>query len=115
MNLTLCFKVFPSKVLKKTISISGKVYKGARGLKMQQRSCRVIDDLEDELQHQMSEVSTEHLNGDNVDLVNPEISPINTQESFPDLKKRIKLPKSPLQWSTANDFFKSSNHTARFK
>ena len=34
------------------------------------------------------------------------ISPINTQESFPDLKKGIKLPKSPLQWSTANDFFK---------
>ena len=73
---------------------------------MPQRSCRVIDDLEDELQQQMSEVLTEHQNEDNVDTVTPEISPINTQENFPDLKKGIKLPKSPLQWSTANDFFK---------
>ncbi|CAB4010466.1 Hypothetical predicted protein [Paramuricea clavata] len=54
----------------------------------------------------MSEVLTEHQNEDNVDSVNPEISHINTQENFPDLKKGIKLPKSPLQWSTANDFFK---------
>ena len=53
--------------------------------------------LEDELQQQMSEVLTEHQNEDNVDTVNPEISPINTQENFPDLKKGIKLPKSPLQ------------------
>jgi hypothetical protein len=37
----------------------GKVCKGARGLKMHQRSCRVIDDLEDELQQQMSEVLTD--------------------------------------------------------
>jgi hypothetical protein len=63
-----------------------------------------IDDLEDELQQQMSEVLTEHQNEDNVDQVNPEISTINTQENFPDLKKGIKLPKSPIQWSTANDF-----------
>ena len=48
---------------------------------MHQRSCRVIDDLADELQHQMSEVLTEHQNEDNVDLVNPEISPIDTQET----------------------------------
>jgi hypothetical protein len=28
-----------------------------------------------------------------------------SQESYPDLKKGIKLPKSPTQWSNANDFF----------
>ena len=87
----------PVKSYKAVKCCCGKVCKGARG---------VIDDLEDELQQQMSEVLTEHQNEDNVDSVNPEISPTNTQENFPDLKKGIKLPKSPLQWSTANDFFK---------
>ena len=33
----------------------GKVCKGARGLKMHQRSCRVIEDLQDELQQQMTD------------------------------------------------------------
>ena len=32
----------------------GKVCKGARGLDMHQRSCRVIEDLQDELQQQMT-------------------------------------------------------------
>jgi hypothetical protein len=41
----------------------------------------------------MSDVLTEHQNEDNVDPVNPEISPINTQDNFPDLKQGIKLPK----------------------
>ena len=26
-------------------------------------------------------------------------------KNYPDLKKGIKLPKSPIQWSNANDFF----------
>jgi hypothetical protein len=73
---------------------------------MHQRSCRVIDDLEDELQQQMTEALNEHHNEDNVDPVNPELSSVNSQENFPGIKKGIKLPKSPLQWSTANDFFK---------
>ena len=81
-------KCLPVKSYKAVKCCCGKVCKGARGLKMHQRSCRVIDDLEDELQQQMSEVLTEHQNEDNVDTVNPEISPINTQENFPDLKKR---------------------------
>lgn len=38
-----------------------KICKGPRGLKMQQRSCRVIDDLEDELSNeQMIETISEH-------------------------------------------------------
>jgi hypothetical protein len=72
---------------------------------MHQRSCRVIDDLEDELQQEMTEALYDDNHEDNTDPVNPEISPLNTQENFPDLKRGIKLPKSPLQWSTANDFF----------
>ena len=96
----------PVKSCKAVKCCCGKVCKGARGLKMHQRSCRVIDDLEDELQQQMTEALNEHQNEDNVDPVNPELSSVNSQENLPGIKKGIKLPKSPLQWSTANDFFK---------
>ena len=96
----------PAKSCKAVKCCCGKVCKGARGLKMHQRSCRIIDDLEDELQQQMTEALNDDNHEDNTDPVNPEISPLNTQENFPDLKRGIKLPKSPLQWSTANDFFK---------
>ena len=99
-------KCLPVKSCKAVKCCCGKVCKGARGLKMHQRSCRVIDDLEDELQQQMTEALNEHHNEDNVDPVNPELSSVNTQENFPGIKTGIKLPKSPLQWSTANDFFK---------
>ena len=54
----------------------------------------------------MAEVLTEHQNEDNEEQVNPDISASSMQENFPHLKKGIKLPKTPLQWSTANDFFK---------
>ena len=103
MPTQMCLPVKSCKAVK---CCCGKVCKGARGLKMHQRSCRVIDDLEDELQQQMSEALNDDNHEDNTDPVNPEISPLNTQENFPDLKRGIKLPKSPLQWSTANDFFK---------
>jgi hypothetical protein len=33
----------------------GKVCKGARGLKMHQRCCRVVDGMDDELQQQMTD------------------------------------------------------------
>ena len=76
------------------------------------------DDLEDELQQQMREALNNDSQEDNMDPVNPDISTLNIQENFPDLKRGIKLPKSPLQWSTANDFFKanffkSPNNTGR--
>ena len=103
MPIQECLLVKSCKAVK---CCCGKVCKGARGLKMHQRSCRVIDDLEDELQQQMTEALNEHHNEDNVDPVNPELSSVNSQENFPGIKKGIKLPKSPLQWSTANDFFK---------
>jgi hypothetical protein len=73
---------------------------------MHQQSCRVIDNLENELQQQMTEALNDDNHEDNTDPVNPEISPSNTEENFLDLKRGIKLPKSPLQWSAANNFFK---------
>ena len=64
---------------------------------MHQRSCRVIEGLEDELQQQMTVVLTEHQNEDNEEQVNPDISASNMQENFSHLKKGIKLLKLPLQ------------------
>ena len=103
MPTQLCLPIASFKAVK---CCCGKVCKGARGLKMHQCSCRVIDDLEDELQEQMTEALNSHQNEDDADPVNHEIPPLNTQENFPELKRGIKLSKSPLQWSTANDFFK---------
>lgn len=97
----------PVKSYKAVKCCCGKVCKGARGLKMHQRSCKVIDDLEDELQQQMTDALNEHqTDEDNVEQTGPEIPSLIRQENFPVLKKGIKLPKSPLQWSTANEFFK---------
>jgi hypothetical protein len=81
------------------------VCKGARGLKMHQRSCKVIDDMEEELQQQMTDALNEQICDDNAQSAEDAVPSLNAQEIFPDLKKGIKLPKSPLQWSTANDFF----------
>ena len=97
----------PVKSCKAIKCCCGKVCKGPRGLKMHQRSCRIIDDLEDELQQQMTEIlSDDQENEDNIDQLDHKNSSINIQENVPDLREGIKLPKSPLQWSSANDFFK---------
>ena len=83
----------------------GKVCKGARGLKMhQQRSCRVIDGMEEELQQQMTDTLNDQVYEDSVQSVENVVPRLNSEESYPDLKKGIKLPKSPLQWSIAYDF-----------
>ena len=84
----------------------GKVCKGARGLKMHQRSCRVIEDLQDELQQQMTDSLNQQENDSDTNLENLETSTVDHKNNFPSLKKGIKLPKSPLQWSAANEFFK---------
>ena len=69
---------------------------------MHQRCCRVIDDLEQEIQEEMTELLTEQ----NEDIIEPDAPPVNSQEDFPDFRKGIKLPRSPSQWTTANEFFK---------
>ena len=94
----------PVKSFKSIKCCCGKVCKGPRGLKMHQRSCRVIDDLEQEIQEEMAELLIEQ----NEDIVHSDTSPVANQEDFPLLKKGIKLPRSPSQWTAANEFFKLS-------
>ena len=47
---------------------------------MHQQSCRVIDNLEDELQQQMAKVFNNHYNEDNVDQVTLRNLSINFKE-----------------------------------
>ncbi len=85
----------------------GKVCKGARGLKMHQRSCRVIHGLDSELCTEIEELSnsdTETIS-DMSQATNSE-QPVINEEYIPDLKRGIKLPKSNSEWSTANEYFK---------
>ena len=96
----------PASSYKAVKCCCSKVCKGARGLKMHQRSCKVIDDMDEELQQQMTDALNEQVYEDNVKSVEDVVSNSSSSETFPDLKKGIKLPKSPLQWSNANDFFK---------
>ena len=72
---------------------------------MHQRSCRVIDDMEEELQQQMKDALNDQVYEDSAQSVENVAPSLNSEESYPYLKKGIKLPKSPLQWSIANDFF----------
>jgi hypothetical protein len=80
---------------------------GARGLKMHQRSCRVIQGLNTELCNDIEEQS--NFDTENIpemdQFIQNEASTSNNQ-NISDLNKGIKLPKSTLQWSTANDYFK---------
>mgnify|MGYP002804228504 CR=1 FL=1 len=61
--------------------------------------------MQEELQQQMMDALNDQICDDNVQSVEDTVSRLNVQETFPDLKRGIKLPKSPLQWSYANDFF----------
>jgi len=97
----------PIKINKDIKCCCGKVCKGMRGLKMHQRSCRVMEGLAKNVYGEMEEDS------DNNSLDQEAANDIISQSptSYGDtctLKKGIKLPKSPLEWSTANDYFKST-------
>ena len=85
----------------------GKICKGARGLKIHQRSCQVIHGLNDELCADLEEQITTD-NSENISENEHNGNDINTvnYESFPELKKGINLPKNDSEWSTANDYFK---------
>ena len=90
----------------------GKICKGARGLKMHQRSCQVIHSLNDELcadlEEQITNDNTNNiLENNNYDNNNNNLN----YESFPELKKGVKLPKNDSEWSTANDYFKFALQT----
>ena len=74
---------------------------------MHQRSCQVIHGLNDELSADLEEQITTDNTADtpgndnslnDIDMTN--------DESFPELKQGINLPKNDSGWQTANDYFK---------
>ena len=87
----------------------GKVCKGQRGLKMHQRSCRLIHDMDSELQQDIVDqnyLDLADLNevGENA---NDNITTVLSDE-ISVLKKGIRLPKRESEWATANEYFKFS-------
>ena len=88
----------------------GKVCKGARGLKMHQRSCRVIMGLNKELLENVfeQEESNNNCAGDLDDIDTTSVYNTNQEAEYPELKKGINLPKTNSEWLTANEHFKFS-------
>ena len=74
---------------------------------MHQRSCQVVHglnaelyaDIEEQINHDTENIAEMDQSGGDETLT------VNNHD-IPTLKKGIKLPKSDLQWSTANDYFK---------
>ena len=83
-----------------------KVCKGARGLKMHQRSCRVILGLNNELRADLDEENNDIYPDDISNNAQCNSNAGETHEEFPFLKKGINLPQSDKEWSTANEYFK---------
>jgi len=79
----------------------GKMCKGIRGLKMHQRTCRVVKDLTEETFEFVEENLTGSYNNDNYN----EDMDSSITNSIPDVKPGVKLPKSDDQWNAANLFF----------
>ena len=50
-----------------------------------ERSCKVIDDMDGELQQQMADASNEQVYEDSVKSVEDVVSNLNSPETFPDL------------------------------
>ena len=85
----------------------GKICKGARGLKMHQRSCQVIHGLNDELSADIEEQITTDNTTDPPETYSHSIdTDITNDESLLELKQGINLPKNDSGWLTANDYFK---------
>ncbi len=86
----------------------GKVCKGARGLKMHQRSCRVILGLNEELLEHVieQEQSSNDCRGDLNEIGNDTTFIDNQDDEYPELKKGINLSKTDSEWLTANEYFK---------
>ena len=74
----------------------GKVCNSLRGLKMHQRSCRVIKGLENE--------TYQSLQNNDIDTGQSDCSAIDW-DSLPSVKPGIKLPKSDLDWQLASSYF----------
>ena len=87
----------------------GKMCKGARGLKMHQRSCHVIHGLNNQLLEDREDQmhANETLESTEIEFSDSACN-LPIEENIPELKKGIKLPKTDNQWLTANEYFKSS-------
>ena len=88
----------------------GKDCKGIRGLKMHQRSCRVMQGLDDELCEKLQdEIHNSNGNnsglGEDMDGYDEEMTHISSEIFI--LKRGIKLPKSAQEWLTAKEYFKA--------
>ena len=101
----------PSSNTSKRVGVKcccGKICKGARGLKMHQRSCKIISGLNEELLEDLKN-QDESNNDDTVNLNNGFVDSNTTNEhveKYPQLKPGINLPKSDSEWLTANEYFK---------
>ena len=94
----------PAVVISKCTVIKcccGKICKGNRGLKMHQRSCRVIQGLNNELCADPEEQITDNNTDTAVDKELNTISNRVNIEEIPVLKKGINLPKRDSEWSKA--------------
>ena len=81
----------------------GKSCKGVRGLKMHQRSCRIIQGLQSETLERLEEELVQTLENEN-DLDISELDQRNLEDCF--VKQGVKLPRTPQQWLNANDFLR---------
>ena len=78
------------------------------GLKRHQRSCRVIMDLNNELNYALQEDNEEIFGDQSESTVN-----VNLAEDTI-IKQGIKLPKSESEWKTANSFFHVKSMLSKF-
>ena len=77
----------------------GKECKGVKGLKMHQRRCRVIEDMDEDKRSEFEilndDVCSESTNEQVIEVANVRIKPL------------VKLPRSPDEWTAANNYFKA--------
>jgi hypothetical protein len=86
----------------------GKICKGTRGLKMHQRSCRVIHGLNSELCSDIEEQAADNSTDGVLTVGEANNTNLAENDTSPVLKKGINLPKRDSEWSTANEYFKSA-------
>ena len=88
----------------------GKICKGTRGIKMHQRSCRVILGLNSELLEDLFEqAESNNVDSEDVDDVrHAENLNSNEHDEYPKLRRGINIPKTNSEWLTANEYFKFS-------
>ena len=85
----------------------GKSCKGVRGLKMHQRSCRVIQGLQTETLGRLEDELVQTFENEHENELDVFELDQNDLENCI-VKQGVKLPRSPQQWLIANEFFKAA-------